>query len=176
MRVEFEGQETELDKSLLEAVRDPLTHAVRNAVDHGIEPPEQRLKEGKNVEGLVRLRAFQQSGSIRFYSGRLTLRYDVLDPAWLDRAVEHLRSIGRHPYFALDAGEIEGFRTRFAGTSPLGKLDWHPYATYADPFMAIYDPGDRSSTSAPIAIAAMSRRAGFRCDRPQNWPPLLRMK
>jgi two-component system chemotaxis sensor kinase CheA len=63
-RVEFEGQDTGLDKSLLEAIRDPLTHAVRNAVDHGIEPAELRAQVGKPVEGFVRLRAFQQSGSV----------------------------------------------------------------------------------------------------------------
>jgi len=62
VRIEFEGQETGLDKSLLEAVRDPLTHAVRNAVDHGIEPVEERVRAGKPVEGVVRLRAFQQNG------------------------------------------------------------------------------------------------------------------
>src|SRR5208283_4438957 len=43
VRVEMEGNETELDKSLIEAIKDPLTHLVRNAVDHGIEYPEQRL-------------------------------------------------------------------------------------------------------------------------------------
>jgi len=64
VRIEFEGQDTGLDKSLLEAVRDPLTHAVRNAVDHGIEPPEVRMKAGKAAEGVVRLRAFQRSGSV----------------------------------------------------------------------------------------------------------------
>ena len=64
VRIEFEGQETGLDKGLLEAVRDPLTHAVRNAVDHGIEPPEERVKAGKPAEGAIRLRAFHQSGSV----------------------------------------------------------------------------------------------------------------
>ena len=64
VRIEFEGQETGLDKSLLEAVRDPLTHAVRNAIDHGIEPPEERLKAGKPAEGVVLLRAFHKSGSV----------------------------------------------------------------------------------------------------------------
>ncbi len=44
VRLEMEGQETELDKSLLEAIKDPLTHAVRNAIDHGIEPPEARAR------------------------------------------------------------------------------------------------------------------------------------
>ncbi len=64
VRLEFEGQETGLDKSLLEAIRDPLTHAVRNAVDHGIEPAEQRARVGKAAEGVVRLRAFHQGGSV----------------------------------------------------------------------------------------------------------------
>ncbi len=64
VRIEFVGQETGLDKSLLEAIRDPLTHAVRNAVDHGIEPPEERVKAGKPPEGVVRLRAFQQHGLV----------------------------------------------------------------------------------------------------------------
>ncbi len=64
VRVEFSGQETGLDKSLLEAIKDPLTHAVRNAVDHGIEPPETRVLAGKLMEGCLRLRAFHQSGSV----------------------------------------------------------------------------------------------------------------
>jgi two-component system chemotaxis sensor kinase CheA len=64
VRIEFEGQETGLDKSMLEAVRDPLTHAVRNAIDHGIEPPEERVQAGKPAQGVVRLRAFHQSGSV----------------------------------------------------------------------------------------------------------------
>ena len=64
VHLEFEGQETRLDKSLLEAIRAPLTHAVRNAIDHGIEPPEVRVLAGKLAEGMVRLRALQQSGSV----------------------------------------------------------------------------------------------------------------
>lgn len=57
VRLELEGQGTELDKSLLEAIRDPLTHAIRNAVDHGIESAAARLAAGKPAEGVVRLRA-----------------------------------------------------------------------------------------------------------------------
>jgi two-component system, chemotaxis family, sensor kinase CheA len=64
VRVEFSGQETGLDKSLLEAIKDPLTHAVRNAVDHGIEPPADRVLAGKPAEGCLRLSAFHQSGSV----------------------------------------------------------------------------------------------------------------
>jgi two-component system chemotaxis sensor kinase CheA len=64
VRIEFAGQETGLDKSLLEAIKDPLTHAVRNAVDHGIESPTDRVLAGKPAEGCVRLKAFHQSGSV----------------------------------------------------------------------------------------------------------------
>ncbi len=53
-RLQMEGQETELDKSLLEAIKDPLTHAVRNSLDHGIEPPAVREAAGKDPEGTLR--------------------------------------------------------------------------------------------------------------------------
>jgi two-component system chemotaxis sensor kinase CheA len=60
----MEGQETELDKSLLEAIKDPLTHAVRNALDHGIEPPAVRQAAGKDPEGLLTLRAVQEGSHV----------------------------------------------------------------------------------------------------------------
>ena len=63
-RLEMEGQETELDKSLLEAIKDPLTHALRNSLDHGIEPPETRRAVGKNPEGLLKLRAVQEGSHV----------------------------------------------------------------------------------------------------------------
>lgn len=58
------GKETELDRSLLEAVKDPLTHLVRNAVDHGLESPEERRVAGKAGEGTVTLRAYHQGGQV----------------------------------------------------------------------------------------------------------------
>ena len=64
VRLVLEGQETELDKSLLEAIKDPLTHAVRNSLDHGIEPPEKRVAAGKDPEGTLRLRAYQESSHV----------------------------------------------------------------------------------------------------------------
>ncbi len=64
VRIEMEGQETELDKSLLEAIKDPLTHAVRNALDHGIELPEVREAAGKDPEGTLRLRAAQEGSHV----------------------------------------------------------------------------------------------------------------
>jgi two-component system, chemotaxis family, sensor kinase CheA len=60
----MEGKETELDRSLLEAVKDPLTHLVRNAVDHGIEEPERRTAAGKSPEGTLTLRAYHEGGHV----------------------------------------------------------------------------------------------------------------
>ena len=64
VRLVLEGQETELDKSLLEAIKDPLTHAVRNSMDHGIEPPDVRAAAGKDPEGTLKLRAYQESSHV----------------------------------------------------------------------------------------------------------------
>jgi len=64
VRLQMEGQETELDKSLLEAIKDPLTHAVRNSLDHGIESPEVHEAAGKDPEGTLRLRAMQEGSHV----------------------------------------------------------------------------------------------------------------
>ncbi|GAA4734392.1 hypothetical protein GCM10023350_17540 [Nocardioides endophyticus] len=58
------GKETELDRTLLEAVKDPLTHLVRNGVDHGLESPEERVAAGKPAEGVLTLRAYHQGGQV----------------------------------------------------------------------------------------------------------------
>ena len=60
----MEGKETELDRSLLEAVKDPLTHLVRNAVDHGIEEADKRVAAGKPAEGTLTLRAYHEGGHV----------------------------------------------------------------------------------------------------------------
>jgi two-component system chemotaxis sensor kinase CheA len=60
----MQGKETELDRSLLEAVKDPLTHLVRNAVDHGIEDPDTRTASGKSPEGTLTLRAYHEGGHV----------------------------------------------------------------------------------------------------------------
>lgn len=64
VRVEMEGKETELDKSLIEAMKDPLTHLIRNAVDHGVELPEARRAAGKPEEGCLLMRAYHEGGQV----------------------------------------------------------------------------------------------------------------
>ena len=58
------GEETELDKTVIESIGDPLTHLVRNSADHGLEPPEERLDNNKPELGTIRLNAFHEGGSI----------------------------------------------------------------------------------------------------------------
>lgn len=60
----MEGEHTELDKTMLEALTDPLVHIVRNSIDHGVESPEKRAEIGKPEKGIVKLAAFHQGGNI----------------------------------------------------------------------------------------------------------------
>ncbi|MHA7833859.1 MAG: chemotaxis protein CheA, partial [Algiphilus sp.] len=64
VRLQMTGEATELDKSLIERLSDPLTHLVRNAVDHGIESPEKRAATGKSPEGTLSLAARHESGQV----------------------------------------------------------------------------------------------------------------
>ncbi|WP_353079376.1 chemotaxis protein CheA, partial [Synechococcus lacustris] len=64
IELEMRGQETELDRQVLELIKDPLTHMVRNSADHGIEKPAERLKAGKSETGHVMLNAFHEGGYI----------------------------------------------------------------------------------------------------------------
>jgi two-component system, chemotaxis family, sensor kinase CheA len=64
VRLELDGRDTELDKSLIETIKDPMIHLLRNCVDHGIEPPDVRAKNGKHPEGRIVLRAYHQNGLV----------------------------------------------------------------------------------------------------------------
>ncbi|MDX6245790.1 MAG: two-component system, chemotaxis family, sensor kinase CheA [Frankiales bacterium] len=64
VRLEMFGADTELDRSVIEAIKDPLTHLVRNALDHGIESPEVRVALGKPAEGRLTLRAYHDGGQV----------------------------------------------------------------------------------------------------------------
>lgn len=64
VKLDLSGKETELDKSIIEAIKDPLTHLLRNSVDHGIESPDIRKKMGKPEEGTVAVNAFHEGGFV----------------------------------------------------------------------------------------------------------------
>lgn len=62
--LEISGEETELDKTLIEEINDPLVHLIRNSIDHGIEPPEERKRLNKNPQGIIKLAASQEGNNI----------------------------------------------------------------------------------------------------------------
>ncbi|MDQ7037869.1 MAG: chemotaxis protein CheA [Aquificota bacterium] len=64
VKLQIEGGETKLDKVIVEKIAEPMIHLIRNAVDHGIETPEEREKLGKPVEGTVKITAYQEGGSV----------------------------------------------------------------------------------------------------------------
>jgi len=64
VELQIAGEETELDKTVLEQIGDPLVHLVRNAVDHGLEATEERIKAGKSSQGLIRIKAYHRGSQI----------------------------------------------------------------------------------------------------------------
>ncbi|UKE51956.1 chemotaxis protein CheA [Xanthomonas translucens] len=98
------GEDTELDKSVVEKIADPLTHLVRNAMDHGIEPAELRQARGKPERGTVRLNAFHDSGSIVIQisdDGGGLNRERILAKALERGLIEPGRSLSDREVFAL---------------------------------------------------------------------------
>ncbi len=91
-RLVIEGEDVEVDTSVIEHLKDPLLHMIRNAIDHGIEPPAQRKKKGKTPSGTVTVRAIHQGASIVI---------EVIDDgAGLDR--ERVAEVARKKELALD--------------------------------------------------------------------------
>jgi hypothetical protein len=82
--------------------------------------------------------AMQHSGSVRYYGGRQSVRYDLLDPAWLDRGAQSLAARGYHVLALLEDWEEPLFRKRFASGNRLGRLDWRPVAEVS-PGVRLYD-------------------------------------
>jgi two-component system chemotaxis sensor kinase CheA len=124
VRVEFTGQDTGLDKSLLEAIKDPLTHAVRNAVDHGIEAPGARMLAGKAAEGCLRLKAFHQSGSVVIEvsdDGAGIALERVLEKAVERRLVTAEQATAMSEREALQLIFLPGFSTAAAVTTVSGR-------------------------------------------------------
>jgi len=69
IRLEMDGTETELDRTIIEAIKDPLVHLVRNSCDHGVEPPEVRVRMGKPPQGRLALRAYHEGGQVNIEIG-----------------------------------------------------------------------------------------------------------
>ena len=115
--------------------------------------------------------AMQHSGSLRYYAGRLTLRWDYVDPSWLDRVVEWLAAHGHHPYLLLEEAEIAELRTKHGPVSAVGRLDWEPLVSFRGGAIRFYDAVNRGR-AAPAVAQAPSR--AVRACVPQRPFPRLR--
>jgi len=94
--------------------------------------------------------SMQHSGSLRYYAGRLTLRWDYGDPAWLDRTIDWLAAHGHHPYFALEPQEIDAMRARAAATSVAARLDWTPMVVFPSGGVRLFDAVRREHGGTPV--------------------------
>jgi hypothetical protein len=104
------------------------------------------------------LLTMQHSGSARLYSGRLTVRYDFLDPEWLDRSLDYLRSHGREPYLLLEDWEVPIFRERFAGQKGAAAVEAEPLAMLPGGNVLLFSTDDRRDTR--IVTEIMPRTSG----------------
>ena len=114
--VEMAGQDTDLDKSVLDALSEPLAHLVRNAADHGIEPPEERLARGKPPRGVIRLDAYHQGNQV------------VIEVADDGRGVDR-EKVARK---AVEAGIVSREEVKGLSQEELFNLMFHPGLTTAE--------------------------------------------
>jgi hypothetical protein len=100
--------------------------------------------------------AMQHSGSVRHYSGRPTIRYDSLDPDWLDHALAHLRQSGYEPYVLLEKFEVPLFRERFAAQKSVALVDRPPLALHRRRDVRLYGTDGFSPPVVPDPIPPTS--------------------
>lgn len=134
----------------------------RQAAAH--EAPLGQLVRQHTADNSVVI-AFERSGSIRYYAGRTTLRYDFLPPDWLDRAVEWLTARGVRVYAVLDPNHLEQVRTRFAGQRALAALE-RPVFLYEPNRTALYDLSSPPGPGQSLLVVERDPGGRAACDPP----------
>jgi two-component system, chemotaxis family, sensor kinase CheA len=114
--VEMVGQDTDVDKSVLDALSEPMAHLVRNAADHGIESPEERLSRGKPVRGVIHLDAYHQGNQV------------VIEISDDGRGIDREKLIRK----AVDAGAVSREEVKGMSEEGIYNLIFHPGVTTAD--------------------------------------------
>ena len=173
VRLEMEGRETELDRSVLEAIKDPLTHLVRNAVDHGIESPEDRVLAGKPAEGVLTLRAYHEAGQVHLEITDDGAGIDArrIAATALERGlVSHAQLAGMSPREILDLIFLPGFSTAPAVTNVSGRgVGMDVVKTRIETIggsVAVSSSVGQGSTfrlTIPLTLALVPAPAGCRC-------------
>ncbi len=122
----------------------------------------RRLTEPTSV-----IYTMQHSGSMRYYGGRLTVRYDLIDDDWLDRSVAWFVSRGVHPYLLLEDWEVDPFKRHFAGAERLAVLSTSPLFSYeGGAKLSLYD-----LTAAPGSSGGSLNAVETFADRLRSVPP-----
>jgi two-component system chemotaxis sensor kinase CheA len=114
--IEMAGQNTDLDKSVLDALAEPMAHLVRNAADHGIETPEERLVHGKSARGTIRLDAYHQGNQV------------VIEVSDDGRGINHEKLMRK----AVEAGIVSQEEIKTLSHDEILKLIFHPGLTTAE--------------------------------------------
>jgi len=130
--------------------------AFTNAVPERRYPDVAQLVNAHTETGAVIL-SMQHSGTVRYYAGRQTVRFDWLDEAWLDRAIDWLQAHGLRPYILLEEWERPMFRERFEARNRLGGLAFRQVFVYrnpATPAVYLYDPLG-SETTPPEVVTRL---------------------
>lgn len=120
-----------------------------------------RLVDASTESSAVIL-TWNHSGTVRYYAGRETLRFDVLDPAWLDRTIAWLAARGRHPYILIEDWELPGFEARFRAGNQQGDLSYPPILAWEsvdrNGHVWLYDPlRHAADTKQPGAEAELGQ-------------------
>jgi hypothetical protein len=136
-----------------------------------VEAPLGQLVRKHTVDNSVVL-VWERSGTIRYYSGRTTLRYDFLDREWLDRAVGWLRERGVHVYAVLDPNHREQCLRRFAGQTTLAALD-HAVFLYEPDRTALYDLTTPASPDQSFILYDGDPGGRPPCDPPLDATPIV---
>jgi len=154
---------------------------VRTAVERSVFEQRQAARHEAPIGRIVRAHtpetsvvlAVHRSGSLRYYAGRMTLRYDMLEPDWLDRATAWMQDRGVRVYAVLDERETREAKQRFAGQQRAAAFD-RPVLVYAPAGTALFDlSAVPAPSSKPLIITeALPDLPG--CDRPVPGPTVLR--
>jgi hypothetical protein len=131
-----------------------LAQAIRHGVLSEARGEAKYIEVAKAVDAITSpdevIISAQHSGSIRYYAGRLTLRWDYVDANWLDRTVDWLEAHGHHPYFVLEDPEIETIRARFPRSSSVARLDWTPVVIFRGGQVKMFDAIRRDRSDPAI--------------------------
>lgn len=99
----------------------------------------------------------QHSGTVRYYAGRMTLRWDLVEPRQFGALLAWMRSHGHHPYLLIDAGEMPSLRSRFPNEPALAMIEWPPLASFFRNETFLFDL-DATGPAAPTRLGTYTRR------------------